>query len=140
MKRFGSISVFLVVPCMTLCFATSTIALPRSTQAEAGTQSSTFRQDFDSVAQLVREHFHDPKLNGVDWKSLTDTYRIKLSDVKTKSEFEALINKMLGELHASHVGYTTDDDVDFYMLPAVFHQDMSGHKTEHIGVMGSQEG
>ena len=102
--------------------------------------ASTFRSDFETVWQLVRDRFHDPALNGADWKKIGDLYRARLADVKTKFEFEALINRMLTELHASHAAYVTDDDIEFYMLPAVLHQDLNGHQTEHIGVMGSQEG
>jgi carboxyl-terminal processing protease len=108
--------------------------ISRTTGAEA------FRADFETVWRLVRDKFHDPKLNGADWKRVGDTYRAKLSDTMSKFEFEALINRMLSELHASHAAYVTDDDVEFYMLPSVLHQDMNGHRTEHIGIMGSQDG
>jgi carboxyl-terminal processing protease len=102
--------------------------------------ADTYRSDFDSVLRLVRDKFHDPNLNGVDWKKVGDDYREKLSEVKYKLDFELLVNRMLGELHASHAAYVTDDDVEFYMLPAVLRQDMTGHRVDHIGVMGAQEG
>ena len=105
-----------------------------------GTSSDTFHADFDTIWQLVRDKFHDPKFNGIDWKRTGDTYRAKLAEVKSKAEFEALINRMLAELHASHASYVTDEDVEYYMLPAVLRQDMNGHRAEHIGVMGTQEG
>jgi len=103
-------------------------------------RAQSYRADFDQILQLVRDRFHDSKLNGVDWNAIGAAYRAKLAEVKSKSEFQVLINRMIGELHASHAGYFTDDDVDYYMMPAVMRQDMTGHRTEHIGVMGSQEG
>ena len=102
--------------------------------------SEAYRADFDTVLRLVKTKFYDPKLNGVDWKQIGEAYRTKLADVHSKAEFEALINRMLGELHASHTAYVTDDDIEYFMLPSVLHQDMNGHQTEHIGIMGSQEG
>ena len=50
-------------------------------------------------------------LGGIDWKKVNDSYRARLPEVKTKAEFSALVNKMLDELHASHAGYSTDEDV-----------------------------
>jgi carboxyl-terminal processing protease len=102
--------------------------------------AGSFRADFETVWQLVRDKFHDPKFNGVDWKRIGDTYRAKLAEIRSKFEFVTLINHMLSELHASHAAYVTDDDVEFYMLPAVLHQDMNGHRVEHIGIMGSRDG
>ncbi|HLJ56528.1 MAG TPA: S41 family peptidase [Chthonomonadaceae bacterium] len=99
-----------------------------------------YRANFEQVWRTVRDRFHDPNLNGVNWAKIAETFRAKLPDIKTKAEFEAFINRMLAELHASHTGYSTDDDVEFYMLPSVMRQDMTGHRTEHIGVMGAQEG
>ncbi len=100
----------------------------------------SFRADLDTVWQLVRDHFYDLKFNGVNWKSVGETYRAKLPDIKSKYEFQGLVNRMLGELHSSHTTYVTDDDLEYYMLPAVLHQDLSGHRVEHIGAMGSQTG
>ncbi len=111
----------------------------QGTQSGRETSIGNYRADFDTVLQLVRDQFYDPNLNGVDWNKVGETYRAKLADTKSKSEFQLLINRMLAELHASHAAYATDDDIEFYMLPAVLRQDMNGHRTEHIGIMGSQD-
>ena len=133
---------------LAIVFVVSTVsancsALPaHGTNRRAPRQNAVdgFRTDFDTVLKLVRDKFYDPKLNGVDWKRIGDDYREKLPEVKSKLDFELLVNRMLGELHASHTAYATDDDVEFYMLPAVLRQDMTGHQVDHIGVMGAQEG
>jgi len=99
-----------------------------------------FAAEFDKVLQTVQDHFWDKQLGGVDWKKTGDTYRAKLKDVKTKSDFTALVNRMLEELHSSHTAYINDDDVEFYMLPAVMARDMEEHRVTHIGVMGKERG
>ncbi len=95
-----------------------------------------FANEFDKVWQNVRDHFWDSKLNGVDWSKIGSIYKARLAKVKSKLEFEHLINAMLSELHSSHTAYITDDDYEFYMLPAVMQRDMENHKASHIGVTG----
>lgn len=94
---------------------------------------------FDKVVQTVRDHFYDKTLHGVDWTKVTTGYRAQLRDVKSKAEFSTLINTMLGELKASHTGYLTQDDAEYYMLSSVMAGDLQGRKVEQIGVMGRQE-
>ena len=108
-------------------------------QPVKGAQSSSnYEKQFNQVWETVRDRFYDKNIHGLDWKKIGDTYRAQLPQVKSKEEFQDLINRMLDELHASHTTYITDNDVEFYMLPAVIGQDMQGHKVEHIGIMGHQ--
>jgi carboxyl-terminal processing protease len=76
----------------------------------------------------------------VDWWRIGAAYRARLSEAKTKAEFTDIVNQMLGELHASHTAYSTDEDIEFYMLPAVMSHDLRGHRVEHIGVTGQRVG
>ncbi len=101
---------------------------------------SPFLSDFDKICETVRDHFYDKNTNGVDWKQISGTYRAMLSGVKSRADFEDLVNEMLGKLHSSHTGFVTDSDIEFYMLPAVMHGDMRGHEVEHIGVTGYRDG
>ena len=94
---------------------------------------------FEKVWKTVRDKFWDKNFNGVDWRGVGEQYRARLAKVKTKAEFEVLVNAMLRELHASHTEYTTDDDTGFYMFPAVLDGDLQKHKVAHIGVMGEAE-
>src|SRR5579884_412103 len=103
-------------------------------------RAEIFRRDFDRIWQTVRDRLYDPKMNGVDWSHIGETYRARLGDVHTKAEFEALVNQMLAELHVSHTSFYTDDDIEFYMLPAVMRGDLQGNQVEHIGIMGRREG
>lgn len=103
-------------------------------------EGSIFSGRLEEVWQTVRDRFYDKNLNGVDWKRIGETYRSRLAAVKTRPEFAALVNQMLGELHASHTQYVTDDDMEYYMLPAVMSGDLQGHQVENIGVMGQRAG
>lgn len=97
-----------------------------------------FSAEFEKVWQTVRDRFWDSNLSGVDWTAIGSRYRVQIASVTSKTSFTALVNRMLGELHASHTEYVNDDDVGFYMLPAVMNRDMEGHQVAHIGVMGRE--
>jgi hypothetical protein len=53
---------------------------------------------FDATWNAVNEHFYDPSFRGHDWRVIGAQYRAKLGAVKTDTQFEALVTKMLGEL------------------------------------------
>jgi len=59
---------------------------------------------FDHVWRQVEEKFYDPKLQGVDWKSVKDTYAKFLPHISNNYDFQELLSEMLGELNASHTG------------------------------------
>ncbi|HZT41804.1 MAG TPA: S41 family peptidase [Chthonomonadaceae bacterium] len=103
-------------------------------------QDSPFAAQLDQIWRTVNEHFYARDFNGVDWQRVGEVYRDRLPQAQTKAEFETLANTMLGELHASHTGYYDENDMEFYMLPAVMAGDLRGHQVEHIGVMGRREG
>ncbi len=93
----------------------------------------------EKVWKTVRDHFWDKNFSGLDWRKIGEQYRAKLPDVKTKAEFETLVNAMLRELHASHTDYMTDDDIGFYLFPSVLSGDLDKHRAAHIGIMGQAE-
>ncbi len=141
--------------CLLIIAAFAAVSLPNRTSGAVPTRNGIrllttsylllpsaqedFAAEFDKVLQTVQDRFWDNKLGGLDWKKTGETYRARLKNVRTKAEFTRLINQLLGELHASHTAYVNDDDVEFYMLPAVMESDMEGHRVEHIGVMGKSE-
>lgn len=103
------------------------------------TAATSYSEKFDVVWNRVRERFYDPNLHGVDWNRIGEKYRSQLNTIQTKADFAELITRMLGELKASHTEYMTDDDVGFYMLPAVLRGSVEANKVTHIGVMGKHE-
>src|SRR5262249_7490496 len=52
----------------------------------------------------LAESFYDPKFHGVDWKAVRDKYRPLVQHVALREDFYNLVNLMLGELNASHLG------------------------------------
>jgi len=101
---------------------------------------SPFLEQFDKISEEVKRGFYDRKLHGVNWEKVTASYRQRLPGVKDKAEFARLVNALLGELHASHMGYFTDDEAEYYMFQSVLSQNIRGNEVDHIGVSGAIEG
>jgi carboxyl-terminal processing protease len=91
--------------------------LPGVSHSEASVRSA---KDFDEVWRTVRDRFYDRTLHGLDWDSIGDTYRPLAAAATTPRELAAVINRMLGELHASHTGYYTPADTAYYDLADIF--------------------
>ncbi|MHC4660774.1 MAG: S41 family peptidase [Planctomycetota bacterium] len=62
-------------------------------------------QIFHEVWRVMKHTFHDPKMHGVDWIAVRDKYAAVLPSVTDRDTLDVLINLMLGELNASHMGY-----------------------------------
>ncbi len=66
-----------------------------------------FYQMFNEVWTLMDENFYDVNFHGVDWKEIRSYYYNYLGKVKTRSQLRTLINDMLNELNASHLGFSS---------------------------------
>lgn len=53
----------------------------------------------------MRDGFYDPDFHGVDWPGVRDEFRPYIEGAKTRAEFGRLMDMMLGELNASHLGH-----------------------------------
>ncbi len=62
------------------------------------------RQIFEEAWRTMKYRFYDPKMNGVDWAALKDTYESLLPHVADMDEFHVLIMDMIGKLNSSHTG------------------------------------
>jgi tricorn protease len=60
---------------------------------------------FDEAWAALDEHFYDPDFHGVDWKAVRETYRPWALAASSEPDFADVMNLMLGELDASHMGY-----------------------------------
>jgi carboxyl-terminal processing protease len=74
----------------------------------------------DEVWRLVNERFYDPQFGGRDWLAIGETYRDQ-AVTAAPDELPDLINRMLGELGASHTAYLTPSDRAYYDLADIFH-------------------
>jgi len=60
---------------------------------------------FDQAWRAIEVNFYDPKFDGVDWSAVRDAYRPWALEASTDADFADVMNLMLGELNASHMGY-----------------------------------
>lgn len=86
--------------------------------AHQGVQQAT-PPILDEVWRLVDERFYDPTFGGHDWAAIGTAYRERARGLAA-TELPALVNRMLGELGASHTAYLTPDDVAYYDLADIF--------------------
>jgi tricorn protease len=77
-------------------------------------------QVFDEAWRELDHWFADPNFHGHDWKALHDRYRPLALAVVARRDFDDVVNMMLGELNASHMG---------------FRPPVTGHRT-HTGELG----
>ncbi|PSR02063.1 MAG: peptidase S41 [Bacteroidetes bacterium SW_8_64_56] len=66
-------------------------------------------QIFAEVGRALGQGFYDPNFHGEDWQALLDEYRPRAMDASTTQDFQDVVNLMLGELNASHMGYYGGD-------------------------------
>ncbi len=60
---------------------------------------------FDEAWRALNENFYDPDFHGVDWPAQQVKYRPWALQASTREDFADIVNLMLGELNASHMGY-----------------------------------
>jgi len=65
---------------------------------------------FDQAWRAMRDNFYDERMNDRDWAAIRRKYRPVAAQCLGASEFSELMNMMLGELNASHMGHYGGDD------------------------------
>jgi carboxyl-terminal processing protease len=75
---------------------------------------------FDEAWRITRDRFYDPDMAGLDWQAIGDKYRPQAEAAASAEEFAAVVNAMLAELGASHMGYFTPADPAYYQLADIF--------------------
>ncbi|MFM8980395.1 MAG: S41 family peptidase [Planctomycetia bacterium] len=61
-------------------------------------------QLFDEAWKRLKDGFYDPAMHGVDWDAMRTKYRDMAADAENKDVFYNVVNQMLAELGASHLG------------------------------------
>ena len=69
-----------------------------------------FRQMFYENWAVLAENFYDESYHGVDWKKMKAHYEQFLPHLRTRENLRQLLNDMLGELNASHLGFSSQGD------------------------------
>lgn len=65
------------------------------------TREAAFEQGWGEM----RDGFYDAGFHGADWTAVRDRFRPHVLASRTRAEFSRLMNLMLGELNASHLGH-----------------------------------
>ena len=61
-------------------------------------------QTFDEAWTLMRDHFYDPNYHGANWTAIRGEYGARVAGAMNADEMRRIINLMVGELNASHLG------------------------------------
>jgi Tol biopolymer transport system component len=59
---------------------------------------------FRQAWTYMRDGFYDDKFHGVDWNGVREQYAPRIAGAQTPDEMRRLLNLMVGELNASHLG------------------------------------
>jgi Tol biopolymer transport system component len=59
---------------------------------------------FRQAWTYLRDGFYDDKFHGVDWNAVRGLYAPRIAGAQTPDEMRRLLNLMVGELNASHLG------------------------------------
>lgn len=60
---------------------------------------------FDEAWRALRDWFYDSDYHGVNWNEQRDRYRPLAKAASSSADFSDVMNLMVGELNASHMGY-----------------------------------
>lgn len=66
---------------------------------------------FHQAWSYLRDHFYDPNFHGVKWDAMRAVYEPQIAGARTPDEMRRLINLMVGELNASHLGISAPGGV-----------------------------
>ncbi|HEY0898762.1 MAG TPA: LpqB family beta-propeller domain-containing protein [Sphingobacteriaceae bacterium] len=67
-----------------------------------------FNQMFEETWANLEENFYDEEMHGLDWNKMKTQYGAYLPHVTNRSDLRILLNDMLGELNASHLGFSSN--------------------------------
>jgi len=74
---------------------------------------------FDEITGVVQQEFYDKSVAVEEFPQIAARYREQLI-ANPGRDFAELVNRMLGELNASHTHYYTPDDYGYQHLAAIF--------------------
>jgi len=75
-----------------------------------------FQQMYYEAWAGVEENLYNETFHGADWKTLRDRYAKFLPYLNRREDFRILFNDLLGELNASHLGFSSfgNEENSFY--------------------------
>ena len=108
-----------------LLVAAAAVWVPLAVRADAPAAQASAEREFgkllDAVVEKTAKEFWDKeRLAEVGWEKRAAEVRQSVVDAPDLQEAARRINALLGELKTSHTGLLTPDDVEYYILLAVF--------------------
>jgi Tol biopolymer transport system component/C-terminal processing protease CtpA/Prc len=83
------------------------VARPLNVTAEMTVDFTSERSAiFNQAWTLMRDNFYDAAFHGVDWEKSRQTYGARVAAASTPDEMRRLMQLMIGDLNASHLGAT----------------------------------
>lgn len=70
------------------------------------------RAAFDQAWSALDDFFYDGDFHGADWRAVRDRFAPYAAGATTDGEFDRIVNLMVGELNASHLGIRRYGDED----------------------------
>jgi carboxyl-terminal processing protease len=99
---------------------TQEAARPES-EANRASAAENFGRLFDAVVETTAKNFWDnERLVAIGWKQRAAEVRQSVVDADSLDAAASRINALLAELKTSHTALLTPDDVNYYILMAVF--------------------
>ncbi|HEY2854394.1 MAG TPA: LpqB family beta-propeller domain-containing protein [Gemmatimonadaceae bacterium] len=59
---------------------------------------------FNQAWEFLNDNFYDPNFHGANWNAVREAYAPIIAGAKTPDEMRRLLNLMIGEMNASHMG------------------------------------
>lgn len=87
------------------------------------------RMVFRTGWSTMRDQFYDPSMNGRDWNAVRAKYEEMATQAPDSQTLDRIVNMMLGELNASHMGYSGNPWPNTWK-----HQTQWKEETAHLGV------
>lgn len=87
------------------------------------------KQILGEIKRTLGNLFYDPDFHGQDWEKLNKHYYERICNASTKHDFRDMVNIMLGQINASHMGLYGKDRAD-----------TETNKTGRLGVEITPEG
>ncbi len=100
--------------------------------------ANEFTQIFYETWAALDENFYAEDFHGIDWKQIRDRYAEHLPYVRTRADLRRLTNDMLGELNASHTGFSSfgEEERTFFSArtaeTGILFSEQSPFMVEHI--------
>lgn len=96
-------------------------AVRPQSQSDGAPSAQDLGRLFDAVVETTAKHFWDKeRLAGIGWDKRAAEVRPKVVEARSLEEAAKRINGLLGELKTSHTALLTPDEVNYYILMAVF--------------------